>query len=363
MKVKNTQCLWVDGLASEELVSVSQIQTFLSCRKKWCYAYVDNLTPRIDRSYLTIGKLCHKGMQAAMQAEWEDQQKNLINERTKCDRWLTWAVVGRTAIVDEWTSYVDSISFLDEEVPQLDQLLSDALAVFDQAYEEFQPWRYEIVSVMENGKASPALELHFLVPCAGSTRLHGYIDAILKDTDTGFTWCTDYKFRKTLAPDEDEAFNIQNAVYAHACAKMKIPITGTMTWQHINTPAADPVVLQNGSVSKAKIKTTWTHYATFLTDRGLDPGDYKEMIEKLSDIEWFRSTLEYRNSATIKRIWTDCVLPVAYEIQKARNPKAKLHRSMYPWNCKMCQFQSLCQGELRDYDVPAIVEREYTKRS
>ena len=66
---------------------------------------------------------------------------------------------------------------------------------------------------------------------------------------------------------------------------------------------------------------------------------------------------------TIKKIWNDCVLPAARAVAKARSSKVKKYRSMYPWNCKMCQFQSLCQAELRDYDADAIRAREYTKRT
>ena len=44
---------------------------------------------------------------------------------------------------------------------------------------------------------------------------------------------------------------------------MGIKITGTLTWQHVNTPASDPQILKSGGVSKAKIKTTWEKYSAF----------------------------------------------------------------------------------------------------
>ena len=53
------------------MVSVSQLQTYLSCPKKWEYGYIEEITPRVERAFLTIGKLCHKGMQVAMQTLWE----------------------------------------------------------------------------------------------------------------------------------------------------------------------------------------------------------------------------------------------------------------------------------------------------
>jgi hypothetical protein len=270
---------------------------------------------------------------------------------------------GLEAMRDDYEDYIAITSFLPEEIPDIEQLWDDARSVFVQAFEEFEPWKYEVLTLYKDGIPIPALELHFVVPCPPSKGLHGYIDAILRDKETGFIWCTDYKFRKSLSPDDEEAYNIQNAVYTHACSKMKIPITGTMTWQHVNTSAADPAILKDGKISRAKIKTTWTHYENFCIEHGVDPEDYYlEMEEKLRDIEWFRATCEYRNAETVKRIWQECVIPATKGIKSGRGTRPNIYRSMYPWNCKMCQYQSLCQAELRDYDVNAIIEREYIRR-
>lgn len=362
--MKKTKYLF-DGnkMTPEGMVSVSQLQTFLSCRKKWEYNYIEGLKPRVERSYLTIGKLCHKGMQEAMQELWKDQRAGLDTTREGglFNSWLNRAV---KAIREEYDEYVCDTDLLDEEMPDMEQMLYDAVSVFRQAFVEFEPWKYEVITLCDKGKPIPALELHFRVPCLPTKGLHGYIDAILRDRETGFTWCVDYKFRKSLSPDEDEAFNIQNAVYAYACQKMGVDITGTMTWQYINTPVADPAVLKDGKISRSKIRTTWEHYAQFCADHGQDPEDYYlEMEEKLRDIEWCRSTLEYRNEETIEQIWKECVVPAAKQVKSAHGKKAVNFRSLYPWNCKMCQYQSLCQAELRDYDANAIRDREYVRRT
>lgn len=346
----NLKYLYRDDINPSELVSVSQIQTFLSCKKKWEYDYIEGIRPRVERAYLTVGKLCHKGMQKAMSSMWLGVD------------WKDALEDGLEAIKADFGEYIGNTDFLPEEEPEIMQVQSDALSVFKQAFEEFEPWNYEVLTVYDGGRAVPALELHFKVPCPPMKGLHGYIDAILRDKTTKSTWCVDYKFRKSLAPDDDEAYNIQNAVYAHACQKMGIAITGTLTWQHLNTPSADPQVLKDGKISRAKIKTTWEHFATFCLNNNQNPSEYTEMIEKLRDIEWFRATREYRNSATLKNIWKGCVVPVSGAIKKARGKTANNYRSMYPWNCKMCQYQSICQAELRDYDADAIRAREYTKR-
>lgn len=360
--MRNTKYLFDENkMTADGCVSVSQLQTFLSCKRKWQYNYIENLKPRVERSYLTIGKLCHVGMEHAMRGLWA-KDHGLLDIKGDPIKYVTEAAVN--AIRLEYDEYICNTDLLNEEMPDMEQMLHDAVSVFRQAFEEFEPWKYEVLTLCNKGKPIPALELHFKVPCQPTKGLHGYIDAILRDKTTGFTWCTDYKFRKSLSPDEDEAFNIQNCVYAYACKKMGVDITGTMTWQHVNTPAADPAILKDGRISRAKIKTTWKRYEAFCREHGQDPQDYYlEMEEKLRDIEWCRVTLEYRNEETIDRIWNECVKPVAKQVKAAHGKKADNFRSLYPWNCKMCQYQSICQAELRDYDAGAIREREYVRRT
>lgn len=350
--MKNTKYLFDEKkMVPEGMVSVSQLQTYMSCPKKWAYNYIENLTPRVERSYLTVGKLCHKGMQAAMQMLWY-YPLSTLEQLTQH---------GLEAMYNEGEKYLSEIPLLPEELPDLQQMRNDAAEVFAQALEEFNPLKYEVMPVVKNQNLKPALELHFRVPCPPTKGLHGYIDAILRDKETGFVWCTDYKFRKSLSPDEEEAVNIQNTVYSYACQRMGIDITGTMTWQHVNTPAADPSVLKDGRVSRAKIKTTWEHYAAFCRGHGEDPDEYKEeMVEKLSEIEWYRATYEYRNEGTIKRMWDEIVIPTSKMVKAAYTKEN--HRFMYPWNCKMCQYKDLCQAELRDHDADYLRKTEYTKR-
>lgn len=355
--MKQTKYLFDENkMTPEGMVSVSQLQSFMSCPKKWEYGYVENLTPRVERPYLGIGKLCHRGMEKAMLYKWRFPMSSFEQQLT----------IGQDAMRHEWEEYMNSNCFLEEEIPNQEQILYDALSIFEQAYNEFDPDKWEVMTVYKNGEAIPALELHFVVPCAGSKGLHGYIDAILRDKETGHIWCTDYKFRKSLSPDDEEAVNIQNAVYTYACDKMGIKITGTQTWQHINTPASDPAILKNGAASRARIKTTWKHYEKFLRDHGIDPEPYREeMQEKLSDIEWFRPTFEYRNNETIKNMWNGIVVPASYAVKSAytKAKSKKNQRNLYPWNCKMCQFKDLCQAELRNHDADFLRSSEYVHRS
>lgn len=353
----DTPCMFYDETTPEGMVSVSQINTFLACRRRWHYAYREGLRQRRERDYLTVGKLCHAGMEAAMRERWECA---MAGEDPTVE-YLQFK--GSKAVTAMWEDYMAVTDFLDEEIPEQRELLARALDVFSEALEEFDPMRWMPVTVTRDGESAPALELHFVVPCAGSQGLHGYIDAIMEDLATGQVWCVDYKFRRTLAADDDERFNLQNAVYMMACRQMGIDVIGTMTWQRYNTLSAVPKFNQDGSVSRSKIKCTWTRYRRFLEEAGLDPADYEDMEEKLADVEMCRATREIRSDDMVNRVWHFVVVDATREIALARQSGRILVPSMDPWTCRLCSFQSLCQAELRGYDADYIRETEYTLRS
>ena len=356
----DTPCLFYeDSMTPEGMVSVSQINTFLACRRRWHYAYREGLRQRRERDYLTVGKLCHAGMEAAMRARWYRDR-----DSDQCDlKYLQW--IGRIAIQDMWGDYMRVTDFLDEELPEQEELLARALDVFSEALEEFDPLRWLPITVVRDGEPIPALELPFCVPCAGSEGLHGYIDAVLRDLETGQTWCVDYKFRRTLAADDDERFNLQNAVYMMACRQMGIGVAGTMTWQRYNAPSAVPKFNRDGSVSRSRIRCTWTRFRRFLEEAGLDPADYGDMEGKLADVEMCRATREVRSDEMIDLVWEHVVEAAATEIGLIHGSLSSVlcTPSMDPWTCRLCSFQSLCQAELRGYDADYVRETEYTPRS
>lgn len=362
-KRKNdTPCMFYDEMTPEGMVSVSQINTFLACRRRWHYSYREGLRQRRERDYLTVGKLCHVGMEHAMRGMWAIDQGMLKVDSDPAE-YVTEAALH--AIELEWDKYMEVTDFLDEELPEQRELLDRALDVFEEALEEFDPMRWMPLTVVRDGEPTPALELHFCVPCAGSEGLHGYIDAILRDLETGQTWCVDYKFRRTLAPDDDERFNLQNAVYMMACRQMGIDVAGTITWQRYNTPSAVPKFNKDGSVSKSKVKCTWPRFRRFLEEAGLDPADYAEMEEKLADVEMCKATLEVRSDEMIDLVWDQIIESASRSIYCLSSSYEPLDctPSMDPWTCRLCSFQSLCQAELRGYDADYIRETEYTLRS
>ena len=125
----------------------------MGCQKKWSYNYQEGLVPRVERPFLTIGKLCHAGFQDGMMSYADNGDIDVA------------LAVG----VDPLTGrdvYMDSFCFLEEELPEFENTVADAIRVFNHAWYDFEPWRYEVLKVVNSeGKVIPALELHFGSVC------------------------------------------------------------------------------------------------------------------------------------------------------------------------------------------------------
>lgn len=332
------------------LISISQVQQYMKCPKSWAFNYIDKITPRVERPYLTIGKLCHVGMAAAF-AERFRQQITGEEDRDAI------SMAGGKALMDEYFSYMDSNDFLPEELPEQQQNCDAAVEIYLNALERVDPMKYYVMGM---DMLTPMIEFHFIVPCAGSKGMHGYIDAVLIEIATGDVWSVDWKFRSQMSSDAEEPFNLQNAVYNYALAKMGIHVTGSLTWQHLNSAPARPTLNKNGTMSRAKIRSTWDTYKNALIAAGLDPEEYREEMEdKLSDIQWDKVNKEYRNDLTLQQTWDKIIVPVSWQIASKRK---KLTYAMFPWNCKICHYNPICLAEIRGYDVDFIKENAYAPK-
>lgn len=345
--------LWdegLDGPRKEGMVSCTQLQAYLSCPRRWSYAYLEGLRPRTERPYLTAGRLIHKGFEAAMRLRAEG-----------CEDVLDMVEAGTRAIEAEGDA-MSGVEFEGDRVRGEGDAVSEACEVFWEALPEFDPTRWDVMRV----GGVPALELHFLMPCPYSEGLHGYVDAVLRERATGQVWCVDYKFRSRLASEDDERFSLQRAVYARACRDLGVPVTGTLTWQRLRRCEAAPRLLRDGSMSRAKVMCTWARYREELLHAGLDPADYAEMEEKLSEVEMSREIREVRSDEMLERVWDQVVVPTSNDVRYRRHLYGEGESilctpALDPMRCHLCSYAELCQAELRGYDADFVRAEGFTR--
>lgn len=320
-------------------LSYSQIATFLRCRKQWEYSYRQNIVPSRDHTSLTIGRLVHAGMAGYWKAK-------ALNNNEPVDRG-----VGEAAIQEECDRNI--ILMEGDELDLYEDLRADATEIYYRALSDFRPdeWAVETIG------GEPAVEVRFAVPLVRKVPLQGYIDLVAVDLVDGSRWQIDWKFVSSLSEKDDELFNLQNVIYQWVMHRIGHPVLGSLTFRHLNKPSTKPRVNQNGTISRALIRCSWEDYARFCESKGQDPEDYREEMEpKLAGIQWSMETREYRNPEMLRTLWEKEVRGTAHEILKLQT---RYPRNISPMTCKMCQYQSLCHGEMRGYDTAGILEHEF----
>lgn len=356
----------------ENLVSVSQLTSFMKCENAWRYGYIDRLKRRIERTFLTIGSLCHAGMEGAFK-ELYDYQIDIESSMPSHDLMTECIRAGYTSILEKYQGYMKEHVIMEDELPEFQQRLADARVIFKKAFLRFQPEKWHVMEILtDEGELIPAIELHYHLPIEKEefsivSGMHGFIDLIAKDKETGQIWVIDYKFVKQLGGEEDEAFNLQNAVYTAAASALGIPVTGTITYKHKNMVPKKPKVNKNGTISKAAVTSDWETYSLTCIENDQNPEDYEDMREKLAETRWSQIIREYRSDETLERMLEEVVLPTALRIDGCLNLQRRGYdqvyiKSMYPFNCKMCTFAELCQSDLRGYDSEYLLTSMYISR-
>ena len=109
--MRKTKCLYPEGASPEGMVSASQLQCWMACAKRWEYSYLEGLSPRVERPYLTMGKLCHVGMHAAMARLWLAQREKLLDPEYPVGVGVL-AREGESAIRGRYARYMEGIDYL-----------------------------------------------------------------------------------------------------------------------------------------------------------------------------------------------------------------------------------------------------------
>lgn len=164
-------------------ISVSELGTLLRCTKRHDYAYRQGLQPVRTPSYFSKGKLLHEAM-----AEW----LSTIGEG-----------------VTPGQSWAKAIGNLDEFPPEADM---------EQVHDQF-------LDFVRNADMSHVrvehVEEEFYVDLGWTEAgqpvlLHGVIDALVRDVDTGETWVVEHKTAGRAWSESQFTFDFQAPLYMEA---------------------------------------------------------------------------------------------------------------------------------------------------
>lgn len=219
-----------------------------------------------------------------------------------------------------------------------------------------------------------ATEVEFEFELEGHTYV-GFIDWIYED-ERGDVWVVDHKTTKTLPSETDLYMDMQTLLYYEACRKdtnliklLEGKRLAGVVFNHIRTKAPrEPQLLKNGSVSKAAIDTDVATYFNTVKQHGLDPNDYKDMLEKLEGKVFFRRTKIPVSENTLATLKKEVVASLnrVDELTEAfeKDPNTTYPRTLLKGRCSWdCEFSSLCFAELAGMNISGIIEEDFIPRT
>ncbi len=353
-------------------ISVSQIGTFLSCSYKWQLTYQKNLRVRsTDVGPASLGTVVHYGIAAGLREYWERTSQHLITGYWELGSVIhnainDWDEQNRTegkttfGVVDGKPCQVPDLAFYAEWGAMVTNAKALALRTLEslELIENYDVVDTEyFLGVAE--ELVPLIEFKMVQDVQGTDfEFAGVIDAVLRNRNTGLIEVIDWKVRRSFTGLDAEQLNSQIGIYQHALRTLGVDAAVGVVYQIKNEAPKTPGLNKadkNGvqAMSRQKITTDWPTYKAALIEAGLNPEDYEDMAEKLSDVEWFRPLMVIRTERVTTALWENMVEHARRISEETRFPRS------WGYPCQHCHFKEWCQAELYDYDTDELLEERY----
>lgn len=336
-------------------LNYSQLAEWLKCRYRWELSRVRHISSRRTQRALDIGSAVHYGIAAGLKLHASTVSR-VPGHLKKVQRVAKKAVL---QWIEETVATRGGVRvFNAEENDELQEILDNAPGIASRSL--FQMDLEQWAPVMYRGK--PMIEQSLQIPLptwAGWKGFHMTPDFVATNREDGQTWILDYKVRKQFTSPEAEEVNMQFAVYQRGLASVGIDTVGSIMFQAASKIPATPTQNKDGSMSRARIATTWEKYRETLEECGLDPEDYAEMEAKL-DVVFFRETREPRTVRIVEAMWNNFLL-AAFSMSKTTGTAGEPRTGMFSGiiTCNGCWARRFCLAELAGDDTEFLLETDY----
>ncbi len=195
-------------------------------------------------------------------------------------------------------------------------------------------------------------------------RFQGHIDKLALDTKDRLL-VMDHKSHKTI-PDSSARFNdLQLLTYVWLLPQSDLEMEADgVLWDYLRTkPPTVPEELKRGGLTKrANLDTDYATYLGEITRLGLNPEDYRDILNRLKEAgltRYFeRVTLPAPGKSMIQNMAADFMETIRHIIYAM--DRGMFVRSMTR-ECSRCEFHALCAAELRGLDTDFILKHDYVQ--
>ena len=313
-------------------VSNSKVKVWRKCRNAYYYKYIENIVPARKSPPLIRGSIIHEMDEAWIEhGEFESVLKKYEKEYKKM--------------------------FIEEQ-QEFGDIIGDMRMIME-GY--IKKWKGKDLKYLEREGTRTEHWLEF--PLVPGILFTGKIDKIGQDQKKR-VWLVEKKsFKKSLPKEEIRFTDLQTTLYYWAAPLCGFPKPMGIMWDYVRAKApAIPEPLKNGSLSKKKsIDTTYEVYLAAIKELGLDPKDYKDILDQLKHQtdKFYRRIYLPAPHALVEPLLVD-LKQTALEIREL----GEISRvRTLTRDCGWCDYYSLCQAELRGLDTEFIRKKEYKERS
>lgn len=316
-------------------VSWSEVKLYRKCMKAHDYRYGQKLEKKKPQRSLIKGKILHEMLDAFIQAK-------RLKDYTGKDPW---------GVLDEYEEKYASL--FAEEREEYGNIIEDCGTIFENYVGFYRDETYHY----EESEVFVATDL------TDDIRLIGYIDKVATDSQNR-RWVIDHKFVKNIPTEDDQFPEIQLLIYLWAWNRFNPSrLIDGIIWDFARTKVpTEPEVLKNGTLSKRKnIDATQKSYLQAIAKHNQNPAEYADILQHLdgNETKFFRRIKLPRPSESMIQNIVDDFKMSALMIQKL---KGFAPRNMSTFNCKTCEYRSLCEAEVRGLDAEFVRKTQYQVR-
>lgn len=310
----------------------SEVQSFLRCRKKWNWEWVEGYRPNIPNNKLFFGTLFHKYLEVLYDTK---QPKDAYD--------VTLQLFQDTDVSGMEQPEVASIWNLFEIVSQ---------QYLEKWWENDETW--EIL----------ATEYHFEIELDGTVVFEGTIDLIFKD-EKGRIWFADHKTTNSIDKYEKNAvMDRQISRYWWALTKLGMEPYGFIYNIILKDYPEKPKLLKTGKLSTAKTqKTTLDLYLQAIEDCGLDVDNYQEYLQFLKENprEYFKRVVVKRTPMEAATAMHEFYWTVKDTVKLRNEPSDYLYRNITSDCSWECSFYQVCQLDIQGQSIDSLLNTVFTK--
>lgn len=294
----------------------SEVTDYLRCKKRYNYAWVQELQPKQRNEKLTIGSAIHKFLEL-----WYSEYR------------ASEAIEAMIEYIYDNTADMEDIARDD-----MAKLAQNICVHYIQNYGMDDKWTVK------------AVEMPFSVKLNNDVNYIGTIDMLLED-ENGRLWFVDHKTTASIDIfDKNSDMDRQISRYWAALEELGYKIEGFIYNIILKEVPTEPKLLKSGSLSKDKSqKTTLALYRAAIEYHRLNESDYTDFLQYLEDQpkEFFRRIRVDRTE--MERLHAldeteSIITDIQFDIM--RNSHRKWYRNITKdchWDCA---FKSLCIAEM-----------------